>query len=426
MKSVVLCLVSILIIFVTIGAVYGEEQKGFRLSDNSRLDVYLSLAPEYMSNVARSSDRTYFLSETDGSGIKQKSVSDIIFHISPGLKFLMDDRDKALGISVMMDYNLYTGLEEKDTTENLSTLHINSKVDGLFNKESFFRFKFSNRFTRNSSPESQNITGLTANLMETFELSGFMVTPAETLLLKLSAGVSLNYYEQDIYGDQNYLSYRGNLYAKWKFFPKTALFLNTSVVFQDYYNSGDERDRQNSLPLNIFGGIIGQITPKFSLKLSTGYVNTFSFTEKQDVTAGAEVVYKHSEMLIAKLGYLRNYTPSSDYQYYRQDKIYAGVWYKLLGKKLLLSLKGNVRFLAFGENVTDEQSGKTRDDILYKVSPNIAYNITNWLGLALNYSFEMRDTDHSTVLLDGDQQKIGEVFYDYTTHSSMLSIVVDY
>ncbi len=427
---------SILLLFLLTASVVAEEanletesaedERGFKITEDSKIDVSLALSPEYNSNVSRVS------AKTEVRGQKSNEISDIIMHFTPGMRFKINDTAKVLNISLQMDYNYYTGYENKDTTDNYSSMNIKSRALGEFNKGSLWRVSFENKFLRSSVPQNQTINGLSTNLSENFELSSTWTTAEETLLVKLTGGFNMNYYEDKAFSPHNFNSYEGSIYGKWKFLPKTAVFLNSSYNYQDYYKAGATRAEQSSTPLNIHGGIIGQFTQKLSLKLSAGYVNTFSYSSKQDVTASVEGVWKFSENNLASIGFLRAYTPVSGYQYFKMNRIYGAYKHKLFSR-ILASLEGGYSFIDYGSYVGSDPdfTGKGRGDKILNINPSLSLNLTPWAGLKLNYTYENKSTPFYTDLTytDPDTEAvtpIGRNYYDYTAHTIMFTALIDY
>jgi hypothetical protein len=274
--------------------------------------------------------------------------------------------------------------------------------------------------------------------------------------MKLSTGVQFNYFEESFFGKYNFWSSRNSVYGQWKFLPKTAAFFNVSFIYQDYFNAGATRDDQRTMPLSAFVGVLGQLTPKISLKLSGGYANSLSKDMHHDGIVGAEFIFKNSENTLFKLGYLRTMFPVATYQYYAEDKVYIGLYQKFFNR-LLLQLDASYAHFAYGKNVryptkgpivetetsdlgaitttTITQKSVDREDHRIVVEPSISYNIYRWLGIGLKYTFETRQTPYffaqnrvythqTNATLNQDTTTTA--YYDYMDHRIMLTAAVDY
>lgn len=440
-----------------------DQPKGFRFSENTYLNINFSLMPEYSTNITRLSEKTEAVNTSTGEMIDSMDpVSDLIIHFAPGLKLKIDDMYKTLGMAVSIDYSLYTlhANEEaaKNTMKKFSTVTVSSEIVGELNKDSFAKIKFLNKFNRNSSPNSLVIDGLHSNLTEDFEASLFLVNSEDTLLMRISTGTTLQFFEETSMGfdKYNYYNSKSSLFGRWKFLPKTSVFFNASFIYQDYYNAnksiGSEpnanprlREDLISMPLNAIVGLEGQITSKFSLKFGAGYSNTFSYDMKQDFVTNTELIFKFTENTLGKLGYNRAYLPTPTFQYYKTDKIYLDLKQKLFSSRLLLSLEGNFQFVNFGNsveynNATTTSSGSAftytgttrtttissldRADMIMAINPSVSFNITRWIGLKLDYILEKRWSDYNRI--DVTNNKTVTTFNDYIDNRIMFTAQIDY
>lgn len=434
-------------------------ETGFRLSETAMLNVSFSLAPEFETNINKTSSRSFYTDNLDATNnYSYAETMDLVIHLSPGLRAKIDDHFKTLGMAFLINYNLYTGVEDKKTFENLtnaSSLHFDTDILGEFNKDGNVMVRVSNNLKRNSNPDSLTIeNGLHTNLMEEFNLALFIKNTEETLSLKISSGIQFNYFEESLFSPYNFWSSRNNVYGQWKFLPKTAAFFNVSYIYQDYFNAGSVlRHDQRSMPLSVFVGALGQLTPKISLKLSGGYANSLSKDMHHDGLAGVEFIFKNSENTLFKLGYLRTMFPVATYQYYAEDKVYIGFTQKFFSR-LLLKIDASYAHLAYGKNVkypaltnvnavTDAASGAVttttvtqksidREDHFIRVEPMISYNFLPWLGMSLKYTFETKQTPFNVATrvartaVTTPTDVTYTTYYDYMDHRVLLTLAADY
>lgn len=418
----------------------GKPNKGFRLSQDSNLDIYFSFSTEYESNVSKKSEKTFYT--LNGSKTYLSIDPDLIFHFKPGVKYKIADSEKLFAAAFLMNYNHYSGISTEDTKKS-SSLEFNFDMDGHFNKKSLAQFMFTNKFKRSSTPESQLLSGIHSNILENGDASLILASRANVLMMKLTGGFGINYFEEDIDKASNYMVLRSALYARWKFLPKTSLFLNASFSYQDYYDSDsltdwqgntyDIRDAQKTMPLNVFAGVLGQITSKLSLRISGGYVNMFNQDATQGFTVNSELVFRMNRNSLARAGYLRSYAPVPSYQYLLQNRFYISYKHRFFNR-LIAALDTSFTIRDFGRNIDESNSAtfdSTRAENLLKISPYLGVDITPWIGLKLEYLLESRMTDYNyTVDLytNVDNSKIGELatWFDYVNHSVMLTVTVDY
>ncbi len=452
-------------LFLWTGALQGAgdegsviQQTGFRLSETALLNLHLSLASEYDTNINRVSERSTFVDNTDASrNYTFSDTGDLIVHFSPALRAKIDDKEKTLGMSLALSYDLYSGLEDKKTFEHystLSSLHFDTNILGEFNKDGNVIVQVSNGLRRDNRPDQIAIeNGLHTNLFEDFLLSLYVKNTEDTLSLKISSGIQLNYFEESLFSKHNFWNSRNSVYGQWKFLPKTAAFFNASFTYQDYFNAGAYRDEQRAMPLSLFVGALGQLTPKISLKLSGGYTNSFSKEMHHDGVAGVEFIFKHSQNTLLRLGYVRSLMPVPVFQYYALDKVYLEVAQKFFDRLLLkfdasyshYDYGNNVRYPLLNtvetstvattgavKNITTTQRSVSREDHVIRLQPTISYNFLRWLGLALQYTFETRQTPYYSsqqVAVTGVATPTDvtyTTYYDYMDHRVLLTLTADY
>ncbi len=459
-----MCSVSLLLILTVCGSLFAQEsgngekapEPGFRLSETALLNVSFSLAPEFESNINNISGRSYERDLLTGALQKSDEIMDLIIRMSPGLRAKIDDHSKTLGMAIRLDYSLYTGIEDPGTLKNFanaSALHFDTDILGEFNKDGNVVVRIANNLKRNSNPDQLTIeNGLHTNLLEDFSLAVFIKNSEDTLSLKIQSGIQLNYFEESLFSPYNFWSSRSNVYGQWKFLPKTAAFFNVSYIYQDYFNAGSVlRHDQRAMPLSVVVGALGQLTPKISLKLSGGYANSLAKDMHHDGTAGVEFIFKNSENTLFKLGYVRTMFPVAIYQHYTQDKVYANFTQKFFNR-LLLKLDASYSHLDYGKNVkypalinaptsetvngittttTVTQKSIDREDHLIRLEPMVSYNFLPWLGLALKYTFETKQTPYyAQVHIENDApapfDKEYRTHYDYMDHRILLTLAADY
>lgn len=445
-----------------------ENEKGFKITKDTVLNVGLSITPEYESNITKASEKTTEEDHIAGGGPKKiGTISDLILHYSPSIRIKLDDMSKTVGFSVFFDYNHYLGLQDKSTSKKLSDLDIKSDLMGEFNKLGKVFFEFDNRFSRTANPDGQDLSGRHKNILNTFILGIGIKNLEDTLMMKIKAGVDFNYFEEskdtDAYKDYNYVSFVGDIFGRWKFLPKTIIFLNAAYRYQEYYESSMRSDSR-SMPFNVFAGLMGQITPHISAKLSAGYSASFSKDTKHDYNANAEFIFKYGKTTFFNAGYLRNMRPSPYYQYYSTHRLYMNFKQKF-ARVFLAKLDFSYSFIEFGPQiefnssdytfntasgayekatVTSEDgtydysviiSGGKRNDQLMMLNPSISYNILSWLGLKFSYELEYRISDYNktvrgtwndAVNTDHNYDRTVNTYYDFINHRVLLNIALDY
>jgi len=350
-------------------------------------------------------------------------------------------------MSGQIDYNHYLGIDDT-TSKDLNSFFARLNASGEFNRDSFVRFSFNQKFRHSYTSKDQSMTGINKNVNNDFKLSTSFVSAEETLLLKITGGYNLSRYLDEAGVDSNNLdTVSGVIYGNRKILPKTALFINNTIKYHIYKN-----EELNSMPLTIHGGVIGQLTSKIALKLSGGYINTFSENAKNDFLGNVEIVSRFSINSMVKIGFLKTYLPSKSFQYLAKNKIYLTLSQKFL-RKGVLGFNGSYSFDSYGKNldavkstsgiyeskiylsndsVTKTYSSDTRSENMIKLSAFTAYDINDWFGLKLNYNYEKKDSDYyqtssatdpSSATTDRSEQK---TYVDKVVQKITLSFTVDY
>ncbi|MFO7735569.1 MAG: hypothetical protein R6W70_05055 [bacterium] len=422
----------LLFIFVWTVSLYSKDSdtdKGFKLTDSTKLHTTAEVEMEYSSNITKASEDTV----VNGKNIE--ATDDIIMHYKPGLRLKIDDSFKTLGMSILFDYNHYLGVTDDSTSSKYSTLNLSSEILGEWNKDAKAVVVVKNYLDRRSHPNSQVLQGIHSNLHERFKADFIFRNSQDTLLFKLTPAFDLNYYESRSLRGHNYMNIKGGFFGRWKFLPKTMFFINSSIVYRNFFES-DFSKLENSYPVTVFGGFAGQITPRISAKISGGYTATMTNDNNHDFVMAAELVYKYSRNLLAKVGYVRSYFPTTHFQYYRKDKPYIGTDLRFFGK-LLVSMKASYSYLNFGKDIRDDanvhfdpdNTPDTRTDHLLSISPSIQYNILEWLGTEVFYDFNLRKSDYSQEYeIEGDEGTTynEKRYFNYVEHRILLNISLDY
>lgn len=442
-------------------------EKGFKITKDTVLNVGIAINPEFESNITKASEDTVTTDTrvNDGEPKKAEIISDMLLHYSPSLRIKLDDDKKTLGFSVLFDYSHYLGLEDKNTSKKLSELDIRSDLLGEFNKDGLIIFDFKNSLSRSSTPDGQELQGKNRNLLDSFAVGVAFKSVEDVLYGKIKLGFDINYLEQSkdnaAYKDYNYVSPFLDLFGRWKFLPKTMAFASVSTRYQDYYESRN-RDTSRAVPINIFVGVMGQVTPHISSKIAAGYSVNVGDSVQHDYNANAELIFKYQDTGVV-LGYLKTMRPSAYFQYNSTHKAYLTFKQKF-AKYFLASMNFNYSYIMYGQNTefknreeysqtdegyqkidTNEEDGTVvtytvsmpkgkRRDHLINFSPALSYAILPWLGLKLSYNLEYKDTDYvrtsktdySATDAERNYTRTTETHYDYIDHRVMLSIVLDY
>ncbi|MGI6393874.1 MAG: hypothetical protein ACOX2F_03965 [bacterium] len=476
-KFAISLLASTLVLFYT-HCVFAESEqagdKGFKVTKDTTLNVGFSITPEYESNITKASVDSTATDNLAGTVKNIKVISDMILHYSPNLRIKLDDLSKTVGMSLFFDYNHYLGLHDKKTLKKFSDLDIKSELLGEFNKNGFVIFDFKNTFGRSATPDGQDMAGKHKNILENFITGVGFKNIEDTLYGKIQVGLDFNYLEQSksskAYRDYNYASFVADIFGRWKFLPRTMVFMKASFRYQDFYESSVRNDSR-AMPFNVFAGFMGQVTPYISAKISGGYTANFAKETRHDYNANAELVFKYNKTTFMNVGYLKSLRPSAYFQYYSTHRAYLNFKQKF-AKYFLATTDFSYSYISFGKNIeyssslyvdstpADDLDGdpdtydyeevfgdgstlqhfargpfKDRNDHLIVLNPALSYNILSWLGIKLSYELEYRKTDYykeiRAVYSDAtdssrNYDKTTKTHFDYINHRVMFTIMLDY
>src|SRR5262249_31978825 len=99
----------------------------------------------------------------------------------------------------------------------------------------------------------------------------------------------------------NYRNLRPQIDARWKFFPKTAVILETMMDFRSYTNPANP-------PANLLKaqtGVAGLISTKVSILVKAGWGHDFAGTHTKTPLTHAEVTSLLTDVSIFRFGGLR-------------------------------------------------------------------------------------------------------------------------
>jgi hypothetical protein len=240
------------------------------------------------------------------------------------------------------------------------------------------------------------------------------------------------------------------------------IFLKAGFRFQDFYESRI-RESSKTMPLNVFAGLMGQITPHISAKISGGYSAAFGKTQEHDFNANAEFIFKYFDKTLLSAGYLKTLRPSAYYQYYSTHRLYLNFKQKF-AKYFLAKLDFSYSFINYGSSIEFDKGytynagadlytkdtsnitngnlsytvtipGADRKDQLMVVNPSISVNFLRWLGIKVGYEFQYRtsnferttrSTFNSNVNAASNYDKTYNTYYDFMDHKVFLTLTLDY
>jgi len=263
----------------------------------------------------------------------------------------------------------------------------------------------------------------------------------------------------DDWGDLTY--HDMSLRASWKFFPFTALVLDTNWQVRDYLSEtgGHYNELTDSKPLKIKAGVNGFITKKLSVLAMVGWGNSFhddfvqSDTAENDPNqdfytpdadssyngpiADARVSLKLSPTTIVQGGYSYDFNDSLFTNYVAFHEVY-GNFQQRIAQRVDFELDVAYQYLMYSQlpaayvgadpAVTGiMQSGFDRRDQVLKTRATVKVDITRTLAFQALYGIEMNNTlpgaeTTAFTLKKGDVQDL----MAYTRHFVEGSLILRY
>jgi len=239
-------------------------------------------------------------------------------------------------------------------------------------------------------------------------------------------------------GDKN--THRLRFLTHWKFFPKTALFLDVSYAMVNYRQvvdldaSGNLVDSPNKdlNPLRAELGLEGLITPRLSLILRGGYSN--SFQEEGASYSGPigrfDLEYKLEPRLAIGAGYALKLGNDGFSNYYTLNRAEARTTVNLPAR---VSVQGSVGFDYYSYSYEGAPewtySLPQRVEPILRAKGAISWEAVTWLAIRASWEFENNRSNYYFCLGDdpgncfaGDPIDLAE----YTRHVVMLSVATEY
>ena len=248
------------------------------------------------------------------------------------------------------------------------------------------------------------------------------------LQLDLAYTFGLDLFEIPQFQDLNVLYHRIDFRAMWKFFPKTAIYVEVSDQPYLYLHNGPGTiDHPDSYPLRAIAGLTGLITAKLTLNAWIGYGNGFYQAVAMTPTVnpntpigGIDLKWKPSVLSEGVIGYHHDFVNSLLGAYYDTDAAYIG-WTQLIWRFTgAVNLQySNNRY--HGIQAATSLVPLARTDNLVVFNARVDYPFKDWLISSLGYVLQNNSTD--AMLSMG---LAGLVPLNYTTHEVYLRLSVLY
>ena len=339
-------------------------------------------------------------------------VGDIILHFQPALRFELPSDDVAFDAHLGADYNLYAGIPA------LSYLGLTGDLTLDINRRGKFAVQIGDRVVRS---DQTNALSLGAGVLSTYNdahirgvyrpgggalefgvgydlaLELFSARTAGSQFISACPDVNSPLCNPALVGEANYLNHSISVDGRWKFLPKTALLLESSIAARTYNDtSGFDVP---AYPLRALLGLAGLITTRTTLVFKAGYgdalINGPSF---RSAIGELEVGYDFSDTAVMHIGAVRTFEPvPSNLAFYEDDRAYFDAHAQFFGK-LLASTYVGYDYLVYANNV--------RTDSNLTATVGLDYEIGFWLRVGAGYTYTLRQSTAPGIGFNYDRSEV--------------------
>jgi hypothetical protein len=398
MKRILLSAAAVLLtVPISVSALAQTTGVGFPIGEKSRIHTNLDLGVGFDSNPDR----------YDEGG--DDDVSDWKALIRPGLAVNVPGSSLSFDMRTQLSINQYFGIgTAADTTFGAL---IGAKLRAG-QQDSAVGFQLDEILVR--TPATIDDLGSVASDERRFKE---WANRLQALLTLRPGGGALEfdvgYFNELSYFDENLPDsgrHGGIFEAKLRFLPKTAVLFHSDISFYDA-----ERDTKKASPYNVTLGLVGQVTPRFSVDVEAGFGDALSWTgdffsevaESNTRTFICRVEGTYDLLSSSRItaGFRRQVKPVILLDNYTANTGYAR-FVLGLGARLALGLYASYEAREYG-NPSDASANLLIGDA------RIDYWFFDFLTAAINYRVLKQDASGETSLTAG-------VLENYTRHQAMI------
>lgn len=199
----------------------------------------------------------------------------------------------------------------------------------------------------------------------------------------------------------NSLLNRVGIDAKWRLLPKTGLTFEANYGWKSYLYGSSLAGTQAASPIRAVLGFGTLLSTRFTFALRAGYggiVFAGAAPTRHDVIGQAEVGYRVTETLAARVGFLRSDEPVAGASlYYADNRLYAD--FRGQFNRVVASAIASVDFVSYG--------GTARFDTNFGAGVTADYNINDWLRLTSRLAMTTRGVSGGPASSDFTRWEMG-------------------
>jgi hypothetical protein len=222
-----------------------------------------------------------------------------------------------------------------------------------------------------------------------------LATRSEVLRAGLGYRIEIDHFEASEFADNRTQTHAITADTSWGFLPKTALFWDGTLSFQNFSSgvgveSGAVSVRNDSTTVRNRMGINGALTSTLGFTLAAGYGASF-FADDRDsetVIGQAEARWDARENLQLSLGYDRVLTPAYQGNFLVMNRFRTALR-SMFGGTLVVTARAELSLLDYG---VDPIQGEREDTYLLGALAG-EYRIADWLAFTADLTYVQTLTD---------------------------------
>lgn len=368
----------------------------------------------------------------------QNPVSAFLLRLTPRIDLATRPPQRGGNTPHMLDFRLHAGLDYREylTSEASIRRHrefnVEAGVIASINPQGQVALDLFDNYVRFTQPPYSNVS---YNLNRDVNDLGarLRIRPSGG---RLEVGASyifgVDFWEnsQGNINDFNLFSHFFQLRGSWKFFPKTAVYLQLDETLYTYLDSKVFL-HPNSYPFRAIAGLNGLITPKLTLNAWIGYGNGFYVTGPSPNTAigGVELRWKPTLLSTGTIGYRHDFINSLLGSFYNFDAVYIGwneqIWRFNLGLRAQYQNNRYEGIMPITGNASPSGTfSSTGTDNVFNLGARVDYAIRDWVFIGAGYDLNLLRTDR--VLRSINLTIPGLFPVDFTKHVVWLQLALLY
>jgi hypothetical protein len=366
-------------------AQFEETSNGIKVGEG-RLHPYIGLEMRYDSAAG------YF-------GANNTLGAELVDHVAPGMRYDLLSSQWAMNFDGRADYVRYLGAISPGS-EKISRLQANGDLNLIYGREQKVGFELVDHFFRsNQTPNAAVGVGVLSlgnnvqakipirpggGALELIPGASFSFENFEALSSLPVPGCADPSCDPNFVPSMNYKNLRPMLEARWKFFPKTALVVETGMDFRSYNNTANPASKLARALI----GVSGLVSTRVVAVAKAGWAKDFDGTRNSTPIANLEVSYLLSDINTLKLGGLRTLEPVPVYGSYVDNRVYSEVRL-LMGGRLIVHGQAALDYVQF--------SSSPRNDTTVSFDVGLDYQLMRWITLAAGYTLTYRTSSSAAL-----------------------------